>query len=327
MMNRQAAALSTHLTTICSQRPREIRAQVIDALQSVVPCDGGTFATCAESEGNRYFDGVVCTGDPGMVAAQLAVNGTPALRSSWNSEDLQREEINRFIRIRQFFADEYLFSFDVMKNLYTPLEVGDQLRAVLFDGSELIGWIGLHRRGDQERFSLREQQLLAEATPRVKTALAAAKALNSKNLNGDLCAVFTARASIEHASRDFVEWLTPHRRSYLNRWVRGFDAGTDEAAIKILAGAEVRFVRLDGRGGVRYMATVERAQLVELAPDDWLTPRQREVADYAAAGATSQEIAKTLGISVHTVNDHIKAIYERLGIASRAELAALMVGG
>jgi DNA-binding CsgD family transcriptional regulator len=51
-----------------------------------------------------------------------------------------------------------------------------------------------------------------------------------------------------------------------------------------------------------------------------LSPRQREIAEYAAAGATAREIAATLGISPHTVRQHLKDVYRTLGVSSRVEL-------
>jgi DNA-binding CsgD family transcriptional regulator len=53
-----------------------------------------------------------------------------------------------------------------------------------------------------------------------------------------------------------------------------------------------------------------------------LTPREREIAQLLTRGATNDEIARALWISRHTVKDHVKAIYAKLEVASRAELSA-----
>jgi DNA-binding CsgD family transcriptional regulator len=53
-----------------------------------------------------------------------------------------------------------------------------------------------------------------------------------------------------------------------------------------------------------------------------LTPRQREVLRLLLLGRSMTQIAGHLGISEHTANDHRKAIYARVGVSSRAELAA-----
>lgn len=52
-----------------------------------------------------------------------------------------------------------------------------------------------------------------------------------------------------------------------------------------------------------------------------LTGRQVEVAECAVFGATAGEIARHLGISVHTVRQHIRGIYQALEVCTRVELA------
>ena len=57
-----------------------------------------------------------------------------------------------------------------------------------------------------------------------------------------------------------------------------------------------------------------------LRPEWRLSRRQREIAEYVAAGATAREVAEHLGLSLHTVRHQIKAIYRELDVASRLEL-------
>ena len=51
-----------------------------------------------------------------------------------------------------------------------------------------------------------------------------------------------------------------------------------------------------------------------------LTKRERQVVAYLLDGFTYNKIASTLGMSVNTVRFHIKNIYNKLHISSRAEL-------
>lgn len=62
-----------------------------------------------------------------------------------------------------------------------------------------------------------------------------------------------------------------------------------------------------------------------LAPLDHerLTPRESEVLTYLSKGFTIKEIAALMGIKWFTVNDHIKSIYKKLNVSSRAEAAVL----
>lgn len=52
-----------------------------------------------------------------------------------------------------------------------------------------------------------------------------------------------------------------------------------------------------------------------------LTPREREVLGHIGKGLRNQEVASLLGIGTNTVAAHIKAVYSKLGISSRAEAA------
>ncbi len=56
---------------------------------------------------------------------------------------------------------------------------------------------------------------------------------------------------------------------------------------------------------------------------DRLTPRESEVLTYLSKGFTIKEIANLMGIKWFTVNDHIKSIYKKLNVSSRAEAAVL----
>lgn len=52
-----------------------------------------------------------------------------------------------------------------------------------------------------------------------------------------------------------------------------------------------------------------------------LTPREREVLAHLAQGVKIADIAALLGISPHTAGDHVKNIYRKLNISSRAQAA------
>ncbi|MEV5240381.1 helix-turn-helix transcriptional regulator [Streptomyces cinnamoneus] len=67
------------------------------------------------------------------------------------------------------------------------------------------------------------------------------------------------------------------------------------------------------------------AQAAVLRPPgyDRLTPRQAEVARMAVCGASNQQIAAALYISVDTVKKHLTAAYRALGCTRRTQLAAL----
>jgi DNA-binding NarL/FixJ family response regulator len=54
-------------------------------------------------------------------------------------------------------------------------------------------------------------------------------------------------------------------------------------------------------------------------PPGGLSPREREVLELIATGATNGEIAGQLFLSPHTVKEHTSALYRKLGVRNRAE--------
>lgn len=58
---------------------------------------------------------------------------------------------------------------------------------------------------------------------------------------------------------------------------------------------------------------------------DELTQRQREVGSYLADGLTRAAIAQRLSLSIHTVHEHERHIFEKLGCRCRSHVAAVVV--
>jgi DNA-binding CsgD family transcriptional regulator len=55
-----------------------------------------------------------------------------------------------------------------------------------------------------------------------------------------------------------------------------------------------------------------------------LTPAEREIAELVSTGLTNKQIGATLYCSPYTVDSHLRAIYRKLGVSSRAALAGHM---
>jgi len=56
-----------------------------------------------------------------------------------------------------------------------------------------------------------------------------------------------------------------------------------------------------------------------------LSPREREVAAAVSLGLHDQQIAESLVLSVHTVKQHLKSIYKKLGVNSRVEMTRVVL--
>ena len=76
-------------------------------------------------------------------------------------------------------------------------------------------------------------------------------------------------------------------------------------------------VQLDG---VRCVVTVDAP-----AATHGLSPRELEIARLVARGATSRMIASVLEISAWTVSTHLRRIFAKLDVTSRAEMVAALL--
>jgi DNA-binding NarL/FixJ family response regulator len=72
------------------------------------------------------------------------------------------------------------------------------------------------------------------------------------------------------------------------------------------------------------VATGARPRRAALSGPAALTPRERTVAQLAAKGRSSREIADELVVSVRTVDLHLSSVYRKLGIAGRAALGGAL---
>lgn len=70
---------------------------------------------------------------------------------------------------------------------------------------------------------------------------------------------------------------------------------------------------------------VERGHLVPRSNSTALPPRLSQVLDRLLRGQSPRQIAFALGISIHTVREHIARLYKRLGVNSREDLMAKFV--
>lgn len=88
-----------------------------------------------------------------------------------------------------------------------------------------------------------------------------------------------------------------------------------ELALAQLVFEELRWLHVTGR-------------LEPPGPDrDALPPRQRAVLELILAGLAPKQIARQLGLSVHTVRDHIRRLYERYDADGRDTLVAKFMRG
>jgi DNA-binding CsgD family transcriptional regulator len=118
-------------------------------------------------------------------------------------------------------------------------------------------------------------------------------------------------------------------------------AATGRAASRDGAEGEVPRGRLRTRSGLWLLVhgslmpqtgqlalIIEPAKAADVAPliveAYGLRPRELDVTRLIARGLGTSQIAAELHLSPHTVRDHVKAVFEKVGVSSRGELVAKM---
>jgi len=94
------------------------------------------------------------------------------------------------------------------------------------------------------------------------------------------------------------------------------------AARQSLEAARSGFEQLGCTGWARAAAAeLDRISGRRAAAAGGLTPSERQVAELVAAGLSNKQVAAQLYVSVATVDTHLRGVYSKLGIRSRAQLA------
>jgi DNA-binding CsgD family transcriptional regulator len=78
---------------------------------------------------------------------------------------------------------------------------------------------------------------------------------------------------------------------------------------------------LDGQAVDAVLAAAGHRSRKRPSAPGGLTPREIEVLELAARGATTRQVASRLGIAPKTAGNHIERIYTKIGCSSRAEAA------
>ena len=180
------------------------------------------------------------------------------------------------------------------------------------------------RAGDREAaataYDTLSQRALAAGTPWALGVRARCQAL----LDDSPHAEDAYRESLSQLARSRVTVELARTHLLYGQWLRRAKRRKD--ARQELRAAQDMFTamgadRLSELAGTELRATGERARARTPETTYDLTPQETRVAGLAASGASNNEIAAQLFISPSTVDYHLRKVYRKLNVTSRAQLA------
>ena len=101
------------------------------------------------------------------------------------------------------------------------------------------------------------------------------------------------------------------------------DAGAQGAIMKSAENTELIAAIRKIASGTHYISPEIKTLMENDPPVTGLTGRQTEILQSLTRGLTNKDIAKQLGLSIRSVEDHVDRILERIGAANRAEAVAI----
>jgi DNA-binding CsgD family transcriptional regulator len=223
-----------------------------------------------------------------------------------------------------------------------------ELRAALTDDGTTWGLVQLNRAKGSKPYREDEVALIRALVPHLARGLRASLTTEPSTPVADRgpgMAIIDGEGNLLSLTEEAEAWLGDLATSELGARGRGDELPWEIAALAISArrrqaeGERAPRMRMRTAGGIWLLAhasvlgdsdqvalVIEPAKASEVAPliveAYGLTPRELEVTRMVARGMKTGEMAAQLFLSPHTVRDHIKAIFEKVGVSSRGELTA-----
>jgi DNA-binding CsgD family transcriptional regulator len=227
------------------------------------------------------------------------------------------------------------------RELRAPNGFGDELRTTLMSADIAWGGLTLMRADDRGPFTADDVELmgslsqcLAEGLRRA-TLLTAVQRAHHADVGVAGLVLLTDDDSVVMTNAAGQTWLGQIGSDVVAAVARrarttatGGDGRLARVRVRTAAGAwlVVRGSALSGEGDARTAITIEPAGAHDLAPlivDAYgLTDRERVITQFVAQGLPTKTIADRLHISPWTVQDHLKSVFEKVGVRTRGELVS-----
>ena len=325
---------------------RTLRIEIIKRLRKVIPIDVFFFTTADPA--TLLFTGVMVD--------EVLERATP----QFIENEFLKDDVNKFSWLARSTTpvgsliqatQHELEQSPRYQEILAPLALGDELRAALITSGVCWGFLCLHRDRSSPHFTAAEAAFIGRLTPHIALGLRKALLLGSTTgpplpdepglllLAEDLSVVAITPAA--------ERWLTELREvnwsrklalppaiyavaAHLQAMERSNYAQPTQmprVRLRSISGhwLVLHASHLSGPSAQGQIAVIfEVARPVEIAPlivqayD--LSKREGEIMQSVLRGLSTSEMADTFYISSHTVQDHLKAIFEKVGVHSRREL-------
>ncbi|WP_432874728.1 LuxR C-terminal-related transcriptional regulator [Kribbella sp. CA-245084] len=241
--------------------------------------------------------------------------------------------------------------------LMRPLGLGDELRAALMSNGRCWGVLCLHRETAESGFATQEIQLVRRLAPHLAEGLRLGLRPTAFEPHepdpsptdhtvwyaggrrvGPGVVVLDTRLRLRSSSAEADHWLAElGSAEALPVAVRSaaarmqVDQATARVKVRTRAGdwLQLQASSLGDDGQiVVVMEPVTPGQLGSLLLDlHGLTPAQQRVTELLLRGYSTRQIVERLCLSPHTVQEHARASFDKVGVGSRRELVSVLLRG
>jgi DNA-binding CsgD family transcriptional regulator len=326
----------------------ELRRAVLAALRRLMPVDAAFYAT-ADPETLLFT---------GAWAEEALQPAAPLFLAN----EFGAADVNKFADLAS--TTRHVNSLDAAtradrgnslryREIMQPLGLGDELRAALVADGMCWGYLCLHRAKGPLGFTAEEAAVLARVAPHIAQAVRKSVLLHGPDPGEEL------RPGIVLLAEDLSVVATTPEAEYLLSLVEApaggrlplpmavyavaaayaaMERGTVQSSVlpytRVCTAAgrwlNLYASRLAGAPGTQHIAVIveplqPRAAVPLLLSAYGLSEREADVARLVLRGQPTKAISDALHISEHTVQDHLKAVFDKVGVRSRRDLVARLL--
>ena len=319
--------------------PEALRSKLLPLLRRAVPADGVWWATADPATllfTGTYQEEIPATTKPYFLHNEFIADDV----NKWTDVARHRDGVRTLLEA----TDGVMSRSPRYSDIFEPLGFEDEMRAVFRVHGASWGFVCLHREAKRP-FLAEDVQFMKGIAPHVALGLRAG--LVAATLDD---AYIGAAPGVVLLNADLaVTGWTPAAELWLEElgYSGGPDAPLPTEVLAVAAGlhgradpdsaiprlrirtragrwAVLHASRLPTRDGDSVAVIIDHASAAEVAPIIMLayglSTQERTITGLVCQGMSTIEIASQAGISPNTVQDHLKSVFDKVGVRSRREL-------